>query len=117
MSSQAININQYRKSKSRARVLEALAHFQSESLTHLTDENNSLDLEAFEEFMAQVLGDHLAGQLADERKPLAGSQSKASGVAAGVAAGVAESYRRFNSRLKKRLQAKLKSRQLFDAFS
>lgn len=99
MSSQPTNINQYRKSKSRARVLDALEHFQTQAVTYLADEHNSLDLEAFEEFMAQVLGDHLTRQ----------SSAEASDQQNDLAA----NYRRFNTRLKKRLQTKMKTRQLF----
>jgi hypothetical protein len=102
MASQPINIQQFRKVKSRARVLDALEHFQAEALTHLTDENNVLDLEAFEEFMAQVLGDHLTGQMNAEMGYAAGQPK------------VAENYRRFSTRLKKRLQSKMKAQQYFE---
>ena len=95
MATAPVNMGQYRKFKSRARVLEALAHFQAEALNHLSDHKHALDEEAFEEFMAQILGDHFTAHHETKLES-------------------AQHLRRFTDRVKKRMASKLKSNELFD---
>lgn len=88
-----VNINSFRKRKSKARVFEALEQFYLEVLGRLEDQNKRIDPEEFEEFMVQVLGDHLVSTL-DSSKELDSLD---------------QGYRRFDDRLRACLRTKLKT--------
>jgi DNA-directed RNA polymerase alpha subunit len=93
MSSKLAQLNDYRKTKTRARVFNALDHLYWEVLTRLEDEAGRIDPEEMEEFLVQVLGDHLVGDLESMREV---NQ-------------LDENYRRFDSRLRKCLHHKILS--------
>lgn len=93
MAANMVNINAYRKRKSKARVFEALEQFHQEVLIRLENQNHQIDPEEFEEFMVQVLGDHLIGNLESTRQVELLNQQ----------------YKRFDNRLKACLKTKLKT--------
>jgi hypothetical protein len=99
MSNRVIDLNTYRKRKSKDRVVEALEQFQQEVLLPLKESQAPLRPEEWEEFIVQILGDHLVGQLASLRDIQA----------------LDEHYRHFDGRLRKCLQTKLKSLAIFES--
>lgn len=88
-----VSMNMFRKRKSKARVFEALEQFHREVLIRLEDQNQQIDPEEFEEFMVQILGDHLVGNL-DSAKQTALLERE---------------YQRFDERLRACLRTKLKT--------
>jgi hypothetical protein len=99
MSNRVIDLNSYRKRRSKDRVFEALEQFQQEILLPLEEEQGALRPEEFEEFIVQLLGDHLVGQLESM----------------GDIQRLDEQYRHFDGRLRKCLQTKLKSLAIFES--
>lgn len=100
MAANLIDMNIYRKRKSKSRVVEALELFHRDVLMPFENEEQPISAEEFEEFMVQVLGDHLVGRL-----------ESASEIQA-----LDENYQRFDGRLKKCLQTKLKTLARFENF-
>lgn len=98
MSTCVVNLNAYRKRKSKARVIEALEQFQQDVLLPLEAEQGPLRPEEFEEFIVQLLGDHLVDRL----ESLGDIQR------------LDEHYRHFDGRLRKCLDTKLKSLARFE---
>lgn len=103
MSARIADLNVFRKRKSMQRVFEALErfeHFQKEVLVPLegNTENASLNPEELEEFMLQVLGDHLVSRMESVKEIQV----------------LDENYRRFDGRLRRCLQTKLKSLARFE---
>ena len=98
MAANLIDLNGYRKRKSKSRVLEALEQFHRDVLMPFEQDVQPISSEAFEEFMVQVLGDHLVGRLDSAQEVQA----------------LDENYQRFDVRLKKCLQTKLKTLARFE---
>ncbi|WP_373531165.1 hypothetical protein [Vampirovibrio sp.] len=88
-----VNLQSVRQRKSKVRVFEALEHFYGEILNRLEDQNKQIDPQEFEEFMVQVLGDHLVSNLSSS----------------GDLTSLDENYRRFDDRLRACLRTKLKT--------
>jgi hypothetical protein len=101
MTSRLANLNTYRRRKANARVFEALEQLYVEVLSRLEDENEQINPEEFEEFMVQVLGDHLVGNLTS------GQDFRT----------LDENYRRFDTRLRNCLQTKMKTLQRFETIA
>lgn len=99
MAAKLANLNDYRKIKTRARVFEALEVLYMEVLTRLENEKGEIEHEELEEFLIQVLGDHLVGDL-DSMQDMHQLD---------------ENYRRFDARLRKTLQTKMKSLRHFES--
>ncbi len=98
MSAQLVQLDRFRKQKSKARVFEALEQFYQEVLIRLEDQNHQIAPEEFEEFMVQVLGDHLVGRLESSRQTDS----------------LDHHYKRFDERLKACLKTKLKTLSHFE---
>jgi hypothetical protein len=98
MSANVINISSYRKRKSKDRVFEALEQFHQEVLLPLQHEKAPLNPEEYEEFIVQLLGDHLVGLLESVQDMRI----------------LDERYRHFDGRLRRCLQTKLKSLAIFE---
>lgn len=94
-----IDLNTFRKRKSRTRVFEALDRFHQEILLPMEQEGLDITPEELEEFLVQVLGDHLVGKLNSARDFHV----------------LDENYHRFDSHLRKCLQAKLRSLAHFES--
>jgi hypothetical protein len=93
MVAEIMTLQSFRKRKSKVRVFEALEYFYGEVLNRLKDQNNQIDPDEFEEFMVQVLGDHLVSSLC------ASSDLKS----------LDQGYRRFDNCLRACLRTKLKT--------
>lgn len=92
------DLDLYRRRKARMRVFAALERLYLEVLTHLADDERRISPAEFEEFMVQVLGDHLVGDL-DETMDLQRLD---------------QNYRCFDARLRRCLQVKLMSLKHFE---
>lgn len=98
MTAKLVNLTVFRKKKSNERVFEALERFYQEVLIRLEDQHQNINPNEFEEFMAQVLGDHLVDGLKT------GQQMEQ----------LNQNYRRFDERLRMCLQTKLKTLSHFE---
>lgn len=99
MAVEIVTLQSFRKRKSKVRVFEALEHFYREVLNRLEDQNNQIDPDEFEEFMVQVLGDHLVSTLSTS----------------GDLKSLDQGYRRFDDRLRECLRTKLKTLAHFES--
>ncbi len=104
MFARVADLRAYRKQKSMQRVLEALEQFeQFQKAVLIPLEGHagkaSFSPDELEEFMLQVLGDHLVGRLESVQEIQA----------------LDENYRRFDGRLRRCLQTKLKSLARFES--
>jgi ABC-type sulfate/molybdate transport systems ATPase subunit len=93
MNSSLVALDAFRKRKMRLRVFLALEALYTEVLERLADERNEIHPEELEEFMLQVLADHLTGSLKSPDE----------------VALLDENYRRFDERLRRCLQTRLRS--------
>lgn len=92
-----VNLDRYRKKKSKERILAALEAMYFDILAHLEDEKGQIHPDEMEEFLVQVLVDHLTGNL-----------ENCSDYAA-----LDHHYRRFDHRLRAGLHTRLKSMRHF----
>lgn len=99
MSASVTDLTVYRKRRSKDRVFEALEQFHQEILLPLQQENAQLAPDEYEEFIVQLLGDHLVGLLESVNDMHI----------------LDERYRHFDGRLRKCLQTKLKSLAVFES--
>lgn len=93
------DLNAFRKRKSNARVFQALEALYAEVLDQLRDERNEIHPEELEEFLIQVLVDHMTGHL----------ESTAD------IAHLNDHYRRFDTRLRRCLHTRIQSLQRFQS--
>lgn len=98
MTAKLVNMTAFRKKKSKVRVFEALEQFYQEVLIRLEDQHQQIDPDEFEEFMVQVLGDHLVDGLESSQQLEQLDQN----------------YRRFDERLRACLRTKLKTLSHFE---
>jgi hypothetical protein len=96
-----VSITGFRKRKSRSRLLEALEKFQKDVLLPGSQDPSPWDNEDMEEFLSQVLGDHLIGKLHSSQD----------------VRGMAHEYRQFAQRLRRAMQTKLKSLARFESMN
>jgi hypothetical protein len=96
---QLLDITRYRKRKSHGRIMELMERFFTDVTMPKAEEPVLQDADELEEFMAQVLADHLIGKL--------NSSNDATGLKA--------QFRQFNQRLKRGLQIKMRTRARFEA--
>lgn len=99
MSTKLAQLSDYRKRKTKARVFEALEELHAEVLTRLEDDRYQVSPEEFEEFIVQVLADHLTGLIDSSQ-----DQDQLN-----------NHYRRFDAKLRKCMQVKLRSLRHFES--
>ena len=96
-----IDFQTFRKRKSRSRLLEAFERFFSDVLLPNSEESLLSEAEEIEEFIAEVLGDHLIGKIRSS-KDIRGMEQEA---------------RKFDQRLEHTLQLKMKSLARFEGMN
>ena len=92
MSANPINLESFRTRRSRARVMDAIDKLYEETKFCLADDEGVISPQDREEFLLQVLVDHLSANAED----------------LGVGA-LDEDYRRFDGQLRHRLQTRLRT--------
>jgi hypothetical protein len=97
--SSLIEMQSYRKRKSRSRLIEALDRFYTEVLLPANQENLLAHADEYEEFTAEILAEHLTEKLQSARD----------------IRGLDQQYRQFDQRLRQALQRKFKSLALFES--
>lgn len=95
------DMSRYRKRKSRSRLFELLERFQLEVLLPNSTEPSPTDNEDMEEFLSQVLADHLIDKLHSSKD----------------IRGMDQQYRHFDQRLRTALQTKLRSLARFEGMT
>jgi len=88
-----IEMQSFRKRKSRSRLIEALERFYTEVLLPENADGLLSVADEYEEFTADILADHIVGQLGSSKDITAMDQQ----------------YRRFDQRLRTALQRKMKT--------
>lgn len=96
-----INIQSYRKRKSRSRLLQALEYFYTEILQPDNEDAILSDADELEEFLAEVLADQLVGRLSSSKD----------------IRGMDQQYRQFDQRLRRALQVKMKALSHFESMT
>jgi|GEM_PF-5261744 len=96
-----IDFQTFRKRKSRSRLLEALERFFTDVLIPNNDESLLADAEEFEEFIAEVLGEHIIGKIRSSKD----------------IRGMDQEYRQFDQRLRHTLQLKIKTLARFEGMN